>query len=463
MLVLSFSPAPAAAAEADLEGAAALFEVQGAIGPATSDYLARGLEKARDKGAVLVVLRMDTPGGLSTSMREIIRDILASPVPVVVYVAPSGARAASAGTYILYASHVAAMAPATNLGAATPIQMGGLPTPSPAPDRGKNKKDGETAKEQEGEDAETENEDSPGPHPTLADKAVNDAVAYIRGLAKLRGRNAEWAEKAVSEAASLPAEEALEMGVIDLVADSLDELFTKLDGRKVTVLDEERILRTTAVRIVTMEPDWRNELLAAITNPNIAYILLLLGMYGLIFEFTHPGAVVPGVVGAISLLLALFALNMLPINFAGAGLILLGLAFMVAEAFLPAFGSLGIGGVIAFVIGSVMLLDTDIPGYGVSWPLIAAVGGTSSAFFAIVLVLAVKARRRPVVSGQHLLIGHTGRVASWADLKGQVRVQGETWRASAVQPFEPGEQVRVAEIDGLTLIVEPSDPIIGET
>ena len=282
-------------------------------------------------------------------------------------------------------------------------------------------------------------------------------MAYIRGLAKLRGRNAEWAEKAVSEAASLPAEEALEMGVIDLVADSLDELFTKLDGRKVTVLDEERILRTTAVRIVTMEPDWRNELLAAITNPNIAYILLLLGMYGLIFEFTHPGAVVPGVVGAISLLLALFALNMLPINFAGAGLILLGLAFMVAEAFLPAFGSLGIGGVIAFVIGSVMLLDTDIPGYGVSWPLIAAVGGTSSAFFAIVLVLAVKARRRPVVSGQQQLIGHTGRVAHWADRKGQVRVQGETWRASAGRPFQPGDRVRVAGIDGLTPIVEPSD------
>ena len=245
--------------------------------------------------------------------------------------------------------------------------------------------------------------------------------------------------------------------MIDLVAGDLKELLEKVDGRKVTVLNQETELHTAGAAIVAIEPDWRTELLAVITNPNLAYILLLIGVYGLIFEFTNPGFVAPGVIGAISLFLGLFALHLLPINFAGAGLILLGLAFMVAEAFVPAFGALGIGGVVAFVVGSVMLLDTDIPGYGVSWQVIAAIGGTTSAFFAVVLVMAVKARRRPVVSGTEELIGSYGHVADWADRKGRVRVQGELWQASAAHTLEPGARVRIAAIDGLALTVLPAD------
>ncbi len=315
-----------------------LLDIIGPIGPATADYIHRSLAKAEDRSAAAVILQIDTPGGLDSSMREIIQDILATPIPVISYVSPQGARAASAGTYILYASHIAAMAPATNLGAATPIQIGGLPKPpNPAP----------MPKETEQEKNKNTN-----PHPTLADKAISDAVAYIRGLAQMRGRNAIWAEKAVREAASLSAEEALHSNVIDLIARDLNDLLTTVDGLEVRVLDELKILSLKDADVVIMEPDWRTNLLALITNPNLVYIFMLAGFYGLIFEFTHPGAVLPGVVGAICIVLALFALHILPINYAGLGLILLGLAFMVSEAFLPSFGALGIGGVIAFVIGS---------------------------------------------------------------------------------------------------------------
>ena len=453
-LVFSLVFAAAGAKDPGAGKTAVLLEIKGPIGPATSDYIGRGLEKARAQGAQVVILRMDTPGGLDTSMREIIQDILTSPLPVIVYVAPGGARAASAGTYILYASTVAAMAPGTNLGAATPVQIGGAPPPAPGKESGEDKGRKENGKN--GDDS-GKTESKPTPHPTMTDKVLNDAVAYIRSLAQMRGRNAEWAEKAVTEAASLGAEDALKAGVIDLMAGDLKELLEKADGRKVTVLNQEIELHTAGAAIVAMEPDWRTELLAAITNPNLAYILLLIGVYGLIFEFTNPGFIAPGVIGTICLFLGLFALHLLPVNYAGAGLILLGLAFMVAEAFVPAFGALGIGGVVAFVVGSVMLLDTDIPGYGVSWQVIAAIGGTTSTFFAVVLVLAVKARRRPVVSGTEELVGSYGHVADWADRKGLVRVQGELWQASAAQTLEPGARVRIAAIDGLALTVLPAD------
>ena len=455
LFLLSLVFWPLAAMAAELERPVVLLDIKGPIGPATSDYIHRSLEKAWKQRAVLVIVRIDTPGGLGTSMREIIQDVLASPVPIATYVAPSGARAASAGTYILYASHIAAMAPGTNLGAATPIQMG---APSPAAPRGRGGDMHEPGTN--GEDGKGEGESTPlkgeRPHPTLADKVVSDAVAYIRSLAQLRGRNADWAEKAVTEAASLPAEEALEAEVIDLLARNVTELLEKLDGRTVEVLDEEKVLRTAEVPVTTIEPDWRTEFLAVITNPNIAFFLLLLGFYGLIFEFTHPGAILPGVAGGISLLLALYALHVLPINFAGLGLILLGIAFMVAEAFVPAFGALGIGGVIAFVVGSVMLLDTDVPGFQISWLLITAVGGTSSICFVIVLGLAVRARHRPVVSGPEEMIGTEGLVLDWADGEGRVRAHGEIWRASATQSLEANQRVRVAGLEGLTLVVEPA-------
>ena len=421
-----------------------LLDIIGPIGPATADYIHRSLAKAEDRSAAAVILQIDTPGGLDSSMREIIQDILATPIPVISYVSPRGARAASAGTYILYASHVAAMAPATNLGAATPVQIGGLPKPpNPAP----------MPKEAEHEKNKNDNA-----HPSLTDKAISDAVAYIRSLAQMRGRNAIWAEKAVREAASLSAEEALNSNVIDLIALDLDDLITAIDGLEVGLADEHQILSTKDADIVIIEPDWRTDLLALITNPNLVYIFMLVGFYGLIFEFTHPGAVLPGVVGGICILLALFALHILPINYAGLGLILLGLAFMVSEAFLPSFGALGIGGVIAFVIGSVMMLDTDVPGYGIDWVLIAGVGGISGGFFVLVLTLAVKARKKPVVSGREELIGSPGEVTEWDHREGRITVRGELWQATARQTLSPGEEVRITKIEGLVLVVEPASP-----
>ena len=419
-----------------------LLELKGPVGPAASDYIHRGIDKAWDKRGKLVVLRIDTPGGLSTSMREIVKDLLQSPLPVVSFVAPSGARAASAGTYIVYASHVAAMAPGTNLGAATPVQIGGgLPVPK-APG----------TKDEEGEAKKTNGEKRA---PTMSDKAVNDAVAYIRSLAQMRGRNADWAEKAVREAASLPAEEALKEGVIDLIAADVDGLLAKLDGREVVVLGQTRRLQTSGLKLQAIEPDWRTRLLGIITNPNIAYILMLIGIYGLILEFYSPGVLVPGVTGAICLLVALYAFQLLPINYAGLALILLGLALMTAEAFAPSFGVLGIGGTVAFVIGSIMLLETDVPGFGISWTLIGSIAAVSAGFFILVMMMLVRSRRRPVVSGPEEMVGSTGEVIDWEGHAGTVRVHGEVWKARAAKALDAGRPVRVDEIDGLTLVVQP--------
>jgi len=452
LLVLS----PAAVSPAASGGPVLLLDIKGAIGPATSDYLRHGLEKGRQQGARLVVLQMDTPGGLDTSMREIIQDILNSPIPVVTFVSPKGARAASAGTYILYASHISAMAPATNLGAATPIQIGISPIQRPpAPGMGERGKMPEKGAA-DGKDAK---ESAPAkPHPTIRDKAVNDAVAYIQSLAQLRGRNAAWAEKAVTEAASLSAEAALKANVIDLMADDLRDLLGKLDARTVAIKGDARPLAgVAAAGIVAVAPNWRTKLLAVLTTPNLVLILFLAGVYGLIFEFTNPGAIVPGVIGGIALLLALFGLNVLPINFAGLGLILLGLIFMVAEAFLPSFGALGIGGVIAFIIGSVILMDTDVPGFQVSRALIGSVAGFSAALFTVIIVLAVKSRRRPVVSGQEEMVGSFGEVADWSGGQGRVRIHGEIWNASSSEPLDSGGRVRVDGINGLDLIVHPAE------
>jgi membrane-bound serine protease (ClpP class) len=430
-----------------------VLNVDGAISPGSADYVVRGLKSAAGDQAQLIVLKMDTPGGLDTAMRQIIKQIIASPVPVAAFVAPEGARAASAGTYILYASHIAAMAPATNLGAATPVNIGiggitGQPEPGKQPQQDNDKAKSKGASPLGGE--------QPASGSAMEHKQINDAAAYIRSLAQMRGRNIEWAEQAVRQAVSLSADEALKLKVIDVIARDVPELLRKLDGRKVNVLGVERTLIMEGVRIVTLEPDWRSRLLAVIADPSIAYLLLLAGMFGLFFEFSNPGFVLPGVVGAISLLLALYALQMLPVNYAGLGLIILGLAFMIAEVFLPSFGVVGIGGVVAFMIGSVMLIDTDIPGFGVPWSVIVPVGLASALFIFFVGGMALKARQRPVVSGREELIGSSGEVLEDFDGKdGWARVHGETWRIRCKQPLGRGQKIRVVRMDGLIFDVEP--------
>jgi membrane-bound serine protease (ClpP class) len=432
--------------------------VNGAIGPATADYFHRGLEQAAKQNAQMVVLQMDTPGGLDTSMRTIIKDILASPVPIVAFVAPSGARAASAGTYILYACHIAAMAPATNLGAATPVQIGGMPdTRRPEtsePDKKKDAEKPETARKPQISDGSD----------TLSRKQVHDAAAYIRGLAQMRGRNAEWAEKAVREAVSLSAEEALKLGVIDLIADDVPQLLKQLNGRKLNVVGQERKLDTENVRTVIFEPDWRSRLLAVITDPSVAYILMLIGIYGLYFEFSNPGYVLPGVAGLICLILGLYAFQLLPVNYAGLVLIMLGIAFMIAEVYFPAYGSLGVGGVVAFVIGSVILIDTGVSGYGIPLPLIVGISAASALFLIFVMGMVIKARDRPVVSGREELIGSIGEVTEDFEGEGWAIVHGETWRVKSAVRLQRGQRIRVAKIDGLTLEVMPEFlPDKGET
>lgn len=415
--------------------------VDGAIGPATADYIRQGLHRAEVADAQLVVLRMDTPGGLDTAMREIIKDILASPVPVATYVHPSGARAASAGTYILYASHIAAMTPGTNLGAATPVAIGG---PGEAP--------GEPPEDEDREEERAEEE----PADALTRKQIEDATAYIRGLAQLRDRNVEWAEKAVREAVSLSASEAAEINVVDLVAEDIRDLLAQVDGRTLAVPLGEVTLATEGAELIAIDPDWRNRFLSTITNPSVAYILMLLGIYGLLLEFYNPGFMIPGVTGAISLLLALYAFHLLPISYVGMGLILLGVGFMTAEMMMPSFGILGMGGAVAFIIGSVMLMDTTAPGFTLPWPLIIGVTVVTVLFLAAVVGMALKARKRPVVAGNEHMLEAVGEALSDFDEqhRGWIRVHGESWRAQAQGPVAKGQKVKVTGVRGLELDVE---------
>jgi membrane-bound serine protease (ClpP class) len=435
-MLLAQSPCASSAQDGPAAGTAVVIDLTGAIGPATAEYVHNGLAEAEKRHAKVIVLRMDTPGGLSSSMRAIIHDILASPIPVIGYVAPAGARAASAGTYIMYASHLAAMAPSTHLGAATPVQIGGGLFGG-----------GEEKKKDEKKSATA-------PTTTEQAKVLNDAIAYIRSLAQLRGRNAQWAEQAVREAATLTASEAKDKHVIDLIADNPTDLLRQADGRTVKVNGHDVILKTAGLKTVTIEPNWRSKFLNIITNPNIAYLLLLAGIYGIMFEFFSPGAYFPGVLGGIALLIGLYALNLLPINYAGIGLILLGVAMMAGEAFVPS-GVLAVGGVAAFVIGSLFLFRADVPGFALSWEVVATATLVSIGFLAIALAAVMRAHRRAVVIGDAALVGREAQVLSWEGEEGNVQVLGERWRARSSAAITPGQRVRVVARRDLTLFIEP--------
>ena len=395
-------------------GNALVIELEGAINPASAMVLERGLEKASKVQAKLVIVRLDTPGGLASSMRSMVKAIMNSSIPVVVWVGPSGSGAASAGVLVTIAAHIAAMAPGTNIGAAHPVMAGGK-------DIGK----------------------------TMSEKVVNDMASYARGIAKQRGRNGEWVERAIRESVSITAEEAVKKHVVDLTAPSLQELLKVLDGREVEVGGQKIRLKTTDIKLVYYHLGFRDRVLRTISDPNIAYILMMIGMAGLYFELAHPGAILPGVIGAISLVLAFYSFQTLPVNYAGLLLIALAIIFFIAEIKVTSYGMLSIGGLISLILGSIMLFENMRVSLRLMMPTVALVGG----FFVVVATLAFRAYRSKPKSGAEGLMGEIGVVKQRIDPEGLVFVHGEYWRAVASEPIDEGEKVRVEGMDGLVLKV----------
>lgn len=403
---------------------AILLDINGAIGPAVQDYVSRGISTAVQEKAKLVILQINTPGGLETSMRGINEAIIKSPIPVIGYVAPAGARAASAGTFILYATNFAAMAPGTNLGAASPVRL--------------------TAAQQTDEKLIDTHEK----------KAMSDASAYIRSLAQMRGRNVTWAESAVRKAASLSAQEAKKLNVINAIAKDIPDLLKQADGKLTKVDGKQMKIESKALTVKHMPPDWRSEFLGFITNPNVAYLLMLAALYGLFFEFSNPGSIFPGVTGVICLLLALYAFQLMPVNYVGLSLIVLGVIFMVAEVYTPTYGVVGIGGIIAFVIGSIMLYDSNDPTFRITTTLILFMSTVTAAIIFLVLWMAIRAHKKHVVTGNEGMLGSDGVVVSVEDSEVFVRVMGEIWSATSQDQLQPGQHVTVTETHGLTLKVK---------
>jgi membrane-bound serine protease (ClpP class) len=422
------------------DGSVVALDIKGAIGVAKAEYVLSGIEHAESINAELIIIAIDTPGGLMAPMRDIVQAILGSDVPVAVYVTPAGARADSAGTYILLASHIAAMTPTTHLGAATPVPLvGGEGVPEDIAD----------------DDSGDDSLQAPASGGAMERKVMNDAVAYIRSLAERHGRNADWAEKAVRDAATLTAREALEQNVVDYLAEDRADLLRQLDGVEIKVNSETLTLSTRDVVIEDYVPNWRIKILSAIANPETVLLLGIIGLYGLMYEGWNPGAIVPGVVGVICLLLAAYALQVLPVNYAGLALIVVGLALMTAEAFAPSFGALGLGGIAAFVFGAIMMFDSGIPGFGISITFVVIVAAMFALLFIWLISYLLRLRRRGAVSGKESIIGGTATAMQDFTGEGMVWLEGEAWTAHSPVAIEKDQQVIVVAMDGLTLTVAP--------